>query len=301
MEVLRRSSIFAAEVMEAFDRSPTDKELVAQAKALCRDFIHSRLNRAGIGWSKPEHGLLASGGTLGEVSTVLQILGDELEYLRPNVYRNVARQLNISVNSENVVSDAFLAVAAEMFSTGPKSLQHWPQLCPWFPASLSQNTQTSLGCSQMSLLLPLFAASLPLGDWTSLRWSPGEDLCPLMHPPVPRSTLRSPLLNRWVPLSSVHGPCLAGPGCGPIHPQVRPWKRAEKDIDGLEGITWGKVVSLYTVAGGLAVDSVRQGQPAMVHTIVDCLGEFVRRSLVTWIKRRGGWPASLFTCDCPVI
>ncbi|MGH0172873.1 UNVERIFIED_CONTAM: hypothetical protein FKN15_064379 [Acipenser sinensis] len=54
-------------------------------------------------------------------------------------------------------------------------------------------------------------------------------------------------------------------------------------------ITWGKVVSLYTVAGGLAVDSVRQGQPAMVHTIVDCLGEFVRRSLVTWIKRRGGW------------
>ncbi|RXN01413.1 hypothetical protein EOD39_6908 [Acipenser ruthenus] len=178
MEVLRRSSIFAAEVMEAFDRSPTDKELVAQAKALCRDFIHSRLNRAGIGWSKPEHGLLASGGTLGEVSTVLLILGDELEYLRPNVYRNVARQLNISVNSENMVSDAFLAVAAEMFSTG---------------------------------------------------------------------------------------------------------------------ITWGKVVSLYTVAGGLAVDSVRQGQPAMVHTIVDCLGEFVRKSLVTWIKRRGGW-ANISTC-----
>lgn len=44
--------------------------------------------------------------------------GDELEYLRPNVYRNVARQLNIPVASENVVSDAFLAVAAEIFSTG---------------------------------------------------------------------------------------------------------------------------------------------------------------------------------------
>ncbi|MGH0169281.1 UNVERIFIED_CONTAM: hypothetical protein FKN15_056606 [Acipenser sinensis] len=56
-----------------------------------------------------------------------------------------------------------------------------------------------------------------------------------MHPPVPRSTLRSPLLNRWVPLSPVRGPYLAGPGCGPIHPQVRPWKRVEKDIDGLEG------------------------------------------------------------------
>ncbi|MGH0136522.1 UNVERIFIED_CONTAM: hypothetical protein FKN15_035853 [Acipenser sinensis] len=111
---------------------------------------------------------------------------------------------------------------------GPKSLQHWPQLCPWFPAPLSPSTQTSL-------LLPLFAASLPLGDQTSLRRSPVEDLWPLMHPPVHRSTLRSPLLDRWVPLSPVRGPCLAGPGCGPIHPQVRPWRRAQKDIYGLEG------------------------------------------------------------------
>lgn len=47
--------------------------------------------------------------------------GDELEYLRPNVYRNVARQLNITVASESVVSDAFLAVAADIFSTGESS------------------------------------------------------------------------------------------------------------------------------------------------------------------------------------
>lgn len=48
----------------------------------------------------------------------LCLLGDELEYLRPNVYRNVARQLNITIASESIVSDAFLAVAAEIFSTG---------------------------------------------------------------------------------------------------------------------------------------------------------------------------------------
>ncbi|MGH0190347.1 UNVERIFIED_CONTAM: hypothetical protein FKN15_044288 [Acipenser sinensis] len=117
----------------------------------------------------------------------------------------------------------------------PRSVQHGPQLCPWFPAPLSPNTQTSLGCCQMSLLLPLFAASLPLGDRTSLRWSPGEDLCPLLHPPVPRSMLRLPLLDRGFPLLPVRGPCLAGPGCGPIHPQAHPWKRTKKDIDGLEG------------------------------------------------------------------
>ncbi|MGH0167765.1 UNVERIFIED_CONTAM: hypothetical protein FKN15_053126 [Acipenser sinensis] len=70
---------------------------------------------------------------------------------------------------------------------------------------------------------------------TSLRWSPGEDLCPLLHPPVPRPTIRSPLSNRWGPSSPVRGPYLAGLGRGPIHPQVRPWKRAKIDIYGLEG------------------------------------------------------------------
>ncbi|MGH0136544.1 UNVERIFIED_CONTAM: hypothetical protein FKN15_034272 [Acipenser sinensis] len=43
----------------------------------------------------------------------------------------------------------------------PRSLNHRPQLCPWFPTPLSPSTQTSLGCCQMSLVLPLFAAKLP--------------------------------------------------------------------------------------------------------------------------------------------
>ena len=52
------------------------------------------------------------------------LLGDELEYLRPNIYRNVAKQLNITVASESIVSDAFLAVAAEIFSTGTSGERH---------------------------------------------------------------------------------------------------------------------------------------------------------------------------------
>uniref|UniRef100_A0A3B3VA37 BCL2 family apoptosis regulator BOK a n=1 Tax=Poecilia latipinna TaxID=48699 RepID=A0A3B3VA37_9TELE len=175
MEMLRRSSVFAAEV---FDRSPTDKELVSQAKSLCRDYIHSRLNRVGIGWSKPEQGVAASGGKLAEVSLVVQWLCEELEFLRPNIYRNVARQLNITVSVEGVVSDAFMAIAADVFSTG---------------------------------------------------------------------------------------------------------------------VTWGKVVSLYTVAGSLAVDCVRHGHPAMIDTIVDCMGEFVRKSLTPWLKKRGGWVRKALT------
>ncbi|XP_057696734.1 bcl-2-related ovarian killer protein homolog A isoform X1 [Corythoichthys intestinalis] len=191
MEMLRRSSVFAAEV---FDRSPTDKELVSQAKALCRDYIQSRLGRAGIGWSKPEQ-LSSSWGTQGDVSAVLLWLGDELEYLRPSVYRNVARQLNITVASESVVTDAFLAVAADIFST------------------------------------------VKLAGVHIFFWGSGVD--------------------------------------------------NKRNL--LSGVTWGKVVSLYAVAGSLAVDCVRHGHPAMVHTIVDCMGEFVRKSLSTWLKRRGGW------------
>ncbi|MGH0122783.1 UNVERIFIED_CONTAM: hypothetical protein FKN15_057497 [Acipenser sinensis] len=111
----------------------------------------------------------------------------------------------------------------------PRSLQHWPQLCPWFPAPLFSSTQMSLGCCQMSLLLPLLPASLPLGDRSSLRWFPGKDFCLLLHPPVLQPTLRSALSARWGPVSPVRGPFLEAPE-GPTHPQARPWKRAKIDI-----------------------------------------------------------------------
>ncbi|XP_029480009.2 bcl-2-related ovarian killer protein homolog A-like isoform X4 [Oncorhynchus nerka] len=174
MEVIRRSSVFAAGVMEAFDHSPSDKELVSKSKALCRDYIHSRLNLYGLGSSKTQ-----VDSTLCDVAAVLLCLGDELECMRPSVYRNVARQLNISVAMETMVSDAFVAVATEIFAAG---------------------------------------------------------------------------------------------------------------------ITWGKVVSMYAVAGALAVDCVRQNQPATVQTIVDSLGQFVRKNLASWLKKRGGW----VTLEMPV-
>ncbi|XP_076001232.1 bcl-2-related ovarian killer protein homolog A-like [Genypterus blacodes] len=172
MDVLRRSSAFAAEVLDVFDRSLTEKELVSQSKALCRDYILSRLNQNGLGWSKSELNLLPSSAALSEASLVLLCLGDELECMQPNLYKNVARQLNISVAMENMVSDAFISVSTELFSTG---------------------------------------------------------------------------------------------------------------------ITWGKIVSMYAIAGALAVDCIRHGHPATVHIVVDSLGQFVRKFLVAWLKRRGGW------------
>lgn len=172
MDVLRRSTGFAAEVLDVFDRSLTEKELVSQSKVLCRDYIVSRLNQNGLGWAKAELHFPSSNTAICEISGVLLCLGDELESIQPGLYRNVARQLNISVAMDNVLSDAFIGVATEIFSTG---------------------------------------------------------------------------------------------------------------------ITWGKIVAMYAVAGALAVDCVRQSHVNNVHIIVDSLGQFVRKYLVHWLKRRGGW------------
>ena len=45
--------------------------------------------------------------------------------MRPSVYKNVARQLNISVSMECMVTDDFLAVASEIFSTGEDGDEGW--------------------------------------------------------------------------------------------------------------------------------------------------------------------------------
>lgn len=51
--------------------------------------------------------------------------GDELEQIRPSVYRNVARQLHLPLHSEAAVTDAFLAVAAHIFAAGASSRHTW--------------------------------------------------------------------------------------------------------------------------------------------------------------------------------
>ncbi|KAI9544737.1 hypothetical protein NQZ68_001615 [Dissostichus eleginoides] len=208
MEVLRRSSVFAAEVLDVFDRSLSEKELVSQSKALCRDYIVSRLNQNGLGWSKTELNLSPSNATLAEVSLVLLCLGDELECIQPSLYRNVARQLNISVAMENMVSDAFIGVATEIFSTGTRLLL---KSCSLQPAQEVVYTSTE-------------SVAVDEGRYCDLT-----------------------------------------------------------------GITWGKVVAMFAVAGALAVDCVRNGYPTTVHIIVDSLGQFVRKFLAPWLKRRGGW------------
>ena len=54
-------------------------------------------------------------------------------------------------------------------------------------------------------------------------------------------------------------------------------------------ITWGKIVSLYCVAGGLAVDSVRVGHPEYLFGLVETMGLVIERDVATWMAQQGGW------------
>lgn len=63
--------------------------------------------------------------------------------------------------------------------------------------------------------------------------------------------------------------------------------------------TWGKLVAIYCIAGGLAVDIVRQGRPECLHSILDDMTELFEDRLAIWVNANGGWVSSikvLFLC-----
>ncbi|KAJ6633418.1 Bcl-2-related ovarian killer protein like A, partial [Pseudolycoriella hygida] len=54
-------------------------------------------------------------------------------------------------------------------------------------------------------------------------------------------------------------------------------------------ITWGKVVSLFAITGGLAVDCVRQGHAEYLTQLVEGIAAVIEDELVAWINENGGW------------
>lgn len=53
--------------------------------------------------------------------------------------------------------------------------------------------------------------------------------------------------------------------------------------------TWGKIVATYCIAGGLAVDVIRQGRPESLQTIVDDMTELLEDKVALWVNANGGW------------
>ncbi|KAK3924915.1 Bcl-2-related ovarian killer protein-like protein A [Frankliniella fusca] len=66
-------------------------------------------------------------------------------------------------------------------------------------------------------------------------------------------------------------------------------------------VTWGKVISLYAVAGALAVDCVRQGHPEYLHALVAAVGQLLEDDLAPWIADNGGWVALVQHCTRGIV
>ncbi|XP_050080849.1 bcl-2-related ovarian killer protein-like [Anopheles maculipalpis] len=55
------------------------------------------------------------------------------------------------------------------------------------------------------------------------------------------------------------------------------------------GITWGKVISLFAIAGGLAVDCVRQDHADYLQQLIEGTADVIEEDLSGWLVERGGW------------
>lgn len=66
-------------------------------------------------------------------------------------------------------------------------------------------------------------------------------------------------------------------------------------------ITWGKVVSLFAVVGGLSVDCVRQGNPEYLPKLLEGAADVIEDELVQWIYDNGGWVGLNKTIIRPVV
>lgn len=59
------------------------------------------------------------------------------------------------------------------------------------------------------------------------------------------------------------------------------------------GINWAKIVSIFTVSGGLAVDIVRQGHYDYLPRLIESTGDIVEDDLLQWLLDNGGWSGLL--------
>ncbi|CAG0923144.1 unnamed protein product [Notodromas monacha] len=64
-------------------------------------------------------------------------------------------------------------------------------------------------------------------------------------------------------------------------------------------ITWSRIVSLYAVTGGLAVDCVKQGHPEFLPALVEAVGDIMEQDLAAWIVSQGGWAGLLILYKDP--
>ncbi|CAH1780747.1 unnamed protein product [Owenia fusiformis] len=148
----------------------TQKEIAMQGRTICKDYIYHKLRKMGLLNKKVT---LQATAKSSDISFQIQYLGSEMEKNHPDVYKNISRQLAVTMNSEKIVRETFMQVVENIFEDGR--------------------------------------------------------------------------------------------------------------------ITWGRIVSLFPLAGSFSVDCVQQSHGEFVNTVVDAVATVVENKLVGWIQQQGGW------------
>lgn len=55
------------------------------------------------------------------------------------------------------------------------------------------------------------------------------------------------------------------------------------------GINWAKIISLFAISGGLAVDIVRQGHYDYLQRLIEGTADIIEDDLLPWLIENGGW------------
>lgn len=63
---------------------------------------------------------------------------------------------------------------------------------------------------------------------------------------------------------------------------------AAKEIFKTE-INWGKIISMFAICGGLAVDVVRQGHYDYLQRLIEGTADIIEEDLALWISDNGSW------------
>lgn len=54
-------------------------------------------------------------------------------------------------------------------------------------------------------------------------------------------------------------------------------------------INWGKIISLFAISGGLAVDIVRQGHYEFLQRLIEGTADIIEEDLLPWLMENGCW------------
>ena len=54
-------------------------------------------------------------------------------------------------------------------------------------------------------------------------------------------------------------------------------------------ITWGKIISIFAICGGFAIDCVRQNHYDFLENLIDGMSDIIEDDLVYWLADNGGW------------